>query len=326
VWVHTKDESGSMRWKKVSYTANDTKLTCYASNHQELPEFSIDLTQLTSISDVSESDFNDPLFHKFGWDIIPLGLKLASASSEERAKWISYLQDHILCRSKNNKTIARSNKPSELSKIFSDGESPNKLSQHIAKSNNRITAYLSSSESANSKRKRRTKKSLSRDEFSSEIIKLKTVPEVPAPVQPPTLIKSRSQEQLLFDPVNLEQNTTSPTSDEKIVLKTHEEKEKKSGQISRTGRLYKIFQRADKDKNGVLDASELEQLIVRAFKHKDIDFNGKEAIKKYTQLQLKEYDKDGSGDINFEEFADLYAKLLNNPDIPSERYSSSKTC
>jgi len=95
--------------------------------------------------------------------------------------------------------------------------------------------------------------------------------------------------------------------------------EKRSSRIhSSRARLLKIFQHADRDKNGVLDLNELECLIARAFKNKDIDFVGNDALKKYTRMQLQEHDKDGSGTIDFEEFVNLYTKLLDDPEIPPE--------
>jgi len=127
--------------------------------------------------------------------------------------------------------------------------------------------------------------------------------------------KSRSQEELKF---KINQDKTLKDTGEKNVQKT-EEREKRSSRVhSSRARLLKIFQHADTDKNGVLDLNELECLIARAFKNKDIDFVGKHALKKYTRMQLREHDKDGSGTIDFEEFVNLYTKLLNDPEIPPE--------
>eukprot|EP01130_Rhizamoeba_saxonica_P002489 TRINITY_DN12281_c0_g1_i1.p1 TRINITY_DN12281_c0_g1~~TRINITY_DN12281_c0_g1_i1.p1 ORF type:complete len:235 (-),score=72.12 TRINITY_DN12281_c0_g1_i1:32-682(-) len=80
-------------------------------------------------------------------------------------------------------------------------------------------------------------------------------------------------------------------------------------------RLRKIFEKADKDGNGFLDSKELRHVVARAFKKNDIDFDSK-LIYKYSALQMDKHDADGNGELEFEEFVELYNNLIEDPELP----------
>jgi len=86
----------------------------------------------------------------------------------------------------------------------------------------------------------------------------------------------------------------------------------------RLAKLEAIFNEADADKSGELDASEFDQLmnkrVAAAFKKIDADGSGnispselKAATDKDVSGFLKVADKDGDGEISLQEFTDAFA-------------------
>eukprot|EP01124_Arcella_intermedia_P035035 TRINITY_DN8826_c0_g1_i1.p1 TRINITY_DN8826_c0_g1~~TRINITY_DN8826_c0_g1_i1.p1 ORF type:complete len:262 (-),score=83.06 TRINITY_DN8826_c0_g1_i1:35-799(-) len=91
----------------------------------------------------------------------------------------------------------------------------------------------------------------------------------------------------------------------------------------RRKKLKKIFERADEDGNGSLDQLEVRHLIRRIFKTSKVDLASQNLIK-YAETQFNLVDKDGSGTLDFEEFLELYDKLLTDPQIPEEMKLNAK--
>jgi len=102
-------------------------------------------------------------------------------------------------------------------------------------------------------------------------------------------------------------------------------------------RIRRIFDQADKDGSGALDKHELRSVLRKMFRKSDVSFDSKQ-LRKYAELQIAEHDSDGSGTIgislsshlfpssllncflllDFEEFAELYQKIMEDPEIPED--------
>eukprot|EP01126_Amoeba_proteus_P008584 TRINITY_DN13210_c0_g1_i4.p1 TRINITY_DN13210_c0_g1~~TRINITY_DN13210_c0_g1_i4.p1 ORF type:complete len:273 (+),score=46.85 TRINITY_DN13210_c0_g1_i4:54-872(+) len=82
--------------------------------------------------------------------------------------------------------------------------------------------------------------------------------------------------------------------------------------------LKTLFDKYDKDHSTSLSRSEVRQLVRRIFRqeHKE-DFDRKH-LDKYSNKTFKEYDIDGSGTLNFEEFVQLYQRIIFDSEFPEK--------
>jgi len=79
--------------------------------------------------------------------------------------------------------------------------------------------------------------------------------------------------------------------------------------------LRVIFDESDKDKNGVLDQSELLNLVSKAFKStSNIDLEST-LNRKYSELQANLH-SNNEGKVDFQQFTVLYKHLLEDPQLP----------
>lgn len=84
-------------WKPHNYKLNseETKLICYF-NTTEVTEFSIELSKLTSINDIVESDqLSEPENSRYVWSILPLKILFACTSPEDRSNWITFIRSKL---------------------------------------------------------------------------------------------------------------------------------------------------------------------------------------------------------------------------------------
>lgn len=79
----------------------------------------------------------------------------------------------------------------------------------------------------------------------------------------------------------------------------------------RNERLLQLFKSADIDGNGTLDGDELTALLVRSFNLPSAD-----SIGSYAKHQISNVSKNEV--VTFKQFAVVYEKILEDPDIPPE--------
>jgi len=79
--------------------------------------------------------------------------------------------------------------------------------------------------------------------------------------------------------------------------------------MSLEGLARKIFDESDRDKNGFIDANELEALLTQI----NTDFDGKQTpaqIKKFAQDYMKTLDKNNDNKLSFDEFLEYVKKAF----------------
>lgn len=79
-----------------------------------------------------------------------------------------------------------------------------------------------------------------------------------------------------------------------------------------------LIAQADKDKSGSLSRREVRHLIRHIFRQEGRDdFNAK-YLATYSNMVFKEHDTDGSKSLDFDEFVNLYQKLMQDTKIPDQ--------